>query len=145
MNLCTEARIILGSLLLAVGCVAGEAAQSQIDVYSTAEYKRLNESFSAACRQNELLRKEVLALQKVSVYAELTPEDRAKIDQVIKLNDLTNTACKAAAVCEAVLICVLSLIIPVLSCRSKKWKERALQLENEKKIKRETVQIKTGA
>ena len=118
MNLCKKAQIVLGLLLLSIACAAGEAAQSQIDVYSTAEYKRLNESFSAACKQNELLRKEVLALQKIQVHAELTPVDRARIDQIIKMNDLTNTAYKIAVACAVVLICVLLLIIVILSYRN---------------------------
>lgn len=139
MNLCKKAQIVLGALLLSIACAAGEAAQSQIDVYSTAEYKRLNESFSAACKQNELLRKEVLALQKIQVHAELTPVDRARIDQIIKMNDLTNTAYKIAVACAVVLICVLLLIIVILSYRNKKWKERALRLENEKKNRLKAV------
>lgn len=139
MNLCKKPQFLLGLLLLPILCAAGEAAQSQIDVYSTAEYKRLNESFSEACKQNELLRKEVLSLQKVRVYAELTPEDRAKIDRIIKMNDLTSTAYKIAVACALVLICVLSLIILILSYRNKKWKERALRFENEKKNKMKTV------
>ena len=139
MNLCKKAQIVLGLLLLSIACAAGEAAQSTIDVYSTAEYKRLNESFSEACKQNELLRKEVLALQKIQVHAELTPEDRARIDQIIKMNDLTSTAYKIAVACAVMLICILSLIILILSYRNKKWKERALRLENEKKNKMKTA------